>query len=91
MKGHSEWRDKKLRKIRQKQGFSEYRIRRSRVIDDHYGEIKRSALPWLDPPILRNINDLADISGEFYGDQALKKVLEKFDVITIEKGYGKKR
>lgn len=91
MKGHSEWRDKKLRKIRQKQGFSEYRIRRSRVIDDHYGEIKRSALPWLDPSILRNINDLADISGEFYGDQALKKVLEKFDVITIEKGYGKKR
>ena len=90
MKGHSEWRDKETRLKRKRQGWSDYRIRRSRVIDEHYADIKRSALPWLDPPITRNINDLADISGEFYGDAALKKVLEKFDVITIEKRYGKK-
>lgn len=90
MKGHSEWRDKETRQKRLKQGISEYRIRRTRVIDEHYAIIKRTALPWLDPPITKNIDDLADISGEFYGDAALKKVLEKFNVITIEKRYGKK-
>lgn len=91
MKGHSEWRDLKTRLKRKKQGWSDYRIRRSRVVDEHYAEIKRSALPWLDPPITKNIGDLADISGEFYGDNALRKVLEKFDRITIEKRYGKKQ
>lgn len=90
MKGYSEWRDKETRLKRKRQGWSDYRIRRSRVFDEYDVDIKRSALPWLDPPITRNINDLADISGEFYGDAALKKVLEKFDVITIEKRYGKK-
>ena len=43
-----------------------------------------------DPPIVDNIESLADLSGEYYGDQALKNVLQKFDKITIEKRYGKK-
>ena len=91
MKGHSMWSDKDKRKELKRKRMSEYRIRRMRVIDDHYAIIKRTALPWLDPPITKNIDDLADISGEYYGDVALKKILKKFNVITIEKRYGKGR
>lgn len=90
MKGHSAWSDKNKRKELRSLRVSEYRIRRMRTIDEHYAVIRRTPLPWLDPPIVQNIDSLANLSGEYYGDQALKKVLEKFDKITIEKRYGKK-
>lgn len=90
MKGHSAWSDKKKRQELRSLRVSEYRIRRMRTIDEHYAVIRRTPLPWLDPPIVENIESLADLSGEYYGDQALKKVLQKFDRITIEKRYGKK-
>lgn len=90
MKGHSAWRDKKKRKELRAKRMSEYRIRRMRTIDEHYAIIKRSPLPWLDPPIVRNIDELGDIAGNFWGDEALRIVLKNFDIITIEKRYGKK-
>ena len=89
MKGHSAWSDKKKRQELRSLRVSEYRIRRMRTVDEHYAVIRRSPLPWLDPPIVDNIESLADLSGEYYGDQALKNVLQKFDKITIEKRYGK--
>lgn len=90
MKGHSAWRDKNKRQELRSLRISEYRIRRMRTIDEHYAIIRRTPLPWLDPPIVQNINSLADLSGEYYGDLALRNVLQKFDRITIEKRYGKK-
>ena len=90
MKGHSAWSDKKKRQELRSLRVSEYRIRRMRTVDEHYAVIRRSPLPWLDPPIVDNIESLADLSGEYYGDQALKNVLQKFDKITIAKRYGKK-
>lgn len=90
MKGHSAWADKKKRGELRSLRVSEYRIRRMRTVDEHYAVIRRSPLPWLDPPIIQNIDRLADLSGEYYGDEALYKVLEKFNKITIEKRYGKK-
>ena len=90
MKGHSEWRDVERRNKLIAQGYSEYRIRRMRRIDEHYAVIKRSPLPWLDPPIDDNIDDLANLSAEFYGDEALRAVLEDFKKMMINKNYGKK-
>ena len=90
MKGHSAWADKKKRRELRSLRVSEYRIRRMRTVDDHYAIIRRTPLPWLDPPIVQNIDQLADLSGEYYGDEALRKVLDKFNNITIEKRYGKK-
>lgn len=90
MRGHSAWADKKKRAELKSLRLSEYRIRRMRTIDEHYAVVKRTPLPWLDPPILEHIDDLANISGEYYGDQALKKVLDKFNKITIKKRYGKR-
>ncbi len=90
MKGHSAWADKKKRQQLRSMRVSEYRIRRMRTVDEHYAVIRRTPLPWLDPPIVQNIDRLADLSGEYYGDEALRKVLEKFNKITIEKRYGQK-
>lgn len=90
MKGHSAWADKKKRQQLRSMRMSEYRIRRMRTVDEHYAIIRRTPLPWLAPPIVQNIDRLADLSGEYYGDEALRKVLEKFNKITIEKRYGQK-
>lgn len=91
MRGRSEWYDKKTREKWLRKGLSEYRIRRMRKPDDweRYSVVYRTPLPWLDPPITDNIDELADISGEYYGDLALKKVLENFPKITIGKINGK--
>lgn len=90
MKGHSAWKNLAQREKLRRQGYSEYRIRRMRTIEEHYAEIRRFPLPWLDPPIHRNIEELADISAEFYGDEALRAVLEDFNKMMIDKRYGKK-
>lgn len=91
MRGRSEWYDRKTREKWLRRGLSEYRIRRMRKFDDweRYSTIYRTPLPWLDPPITDNINELADISGEYYGDLALKKVLDSFTTITITSVKGK--
>ena len=39
---------------------------------------------------LNNIDDLANLSAEFYGDEALRAVLEDFKKMMINKNYGKK-
>lgn len=92
MRGRSEWYDKSTRRKWQSRGLSEYRIRRMRKPDDweRYTEVRRTPLPWLDPPISENINDLADMSGEYYGDQALKRILDTFPKIMISNVEGKK-
>ena len=90
MRGHSAWRDLSTRAKYKSQGYSEYRIRRMRTIDEHYAVIKRTPLPWLDPPIDDNIEELANLSAEFYGDEALRAVLEDFHKMMIDKSYGKK-
>lgn len=90
MKGHSAWADKKKRQKLRSMRVSEYRIRRMRTVDEHYAIIRRSPLPWLDPNIVHKIDRLADLAGEYYGDEALRKVLKKFNKITIEKRYGQK-
>lgn len=42
---------------------------------------------WLDPMIDRHINELADIAGEYYGDESLRHVLEEFDRMRIVKKH----
>lgn len=92
--GFTSWSVKDLRMKYLRQGYSEYRIRNyeqfRRGFDYGYPIIKRSPLPWLDPPIEENIEDLADLSAEFYGDEALRAVLEDFRKMMIDKNYGKK-
>lgn len=88
MRGRSAWADKGIRGIYQRKGFKEHQIRANKMVE-HYGLINRSPLPWLDPPIQNNIEELADIAGEYHGDAALRDVLKQLNKITIKKNYGK--
>lgn len=45
----------------------------------------RSPKDWLDSVIESNIPALGDIVGEYYGDQAMKSLLDQFDRIKINK------
>ena len=47
----------------------------------------RTPLDWLDKVIADNINEVADINAEFFGDAAMRKVLDQFDRMTIRKNY----
>lgn len=89
MRGRSAWADKGIREIYQKKGFKEYQIRANKTVE-HYAVINRTPLPWLDPPIQKNIEELADIAGEYHGDAALRDVLKQLNKLTIKKDYGKK-
>lgn len=91
VRGHSAWSDKKNRQELLDARVSKYHIQRMRTEEPYgkYAIIKRSPLHWLDPPIDQNIQELAELSGEYYGDYALKKVLEKLPRLKI-KHYGKK-
>lgn len=46
---------------------------------------KREPKDWLDPMIDRHLNELADIAGEYYGDESMRHVLEEFDRMRIVK------
>lgn len=72
-----------------KKGYSDKELKKHKIMID-YGLINRSPLPWLDPPIQNNIEELADIAGEYHGDAALRDVLNQMNKITIKKNYGKK-
>lgn len=89
MRGQSAWGDKQVRANLQKKGEKDKDIRRLKTVYPG-GFIKRTPLDWLDSPIESNITDLADIAGEFHGDQALVDVLRQFTKITIKKNYGKR-
>lgn len=90
VRGARAWSSKTLRKDLKSLRYSNYVIRRHKLTSEPYAIIRRSPLPWLDPPINKNIEELGDIAGEYWGDQALKQVLDKFNKITIKKRYGKK-
>ena len=84
VRGQNVWGNNTLRSRFQKRGERDKNIRKMKVLYNT-GVIKRKPLDWLDKPIGRNINELADIAGEYHGDRTLKRVLEQFGNITIKK------
>ena len=49
------------------------------------GPVRRRPVDWLDNNIEKNLNDLTDIAGDYYGDAAAQHVLDELDRITIVK------
>lgn len=49
------------------------------------GELKRKPLDWLDSHLTSNLNSLADIVQNYYGDVAAKCVLESLNSLKINK------
>lgn len=52
------------------------------------GRIKRKPVDWVNAPIKKNIQKLADICGEYYGDKTLEYVLQNYDHLLIGKRNG---
>ena len=49
------------------------------------GPIRRRSVDWLDKNVEQQMQGLADIAAEYYGDRAAKDVLEQIDRVTIVK------
>lgn len=49
------------------------------------GSIKRHPVDWFDVVIRRGVKDLADTAQRFYGDQAMRDILNDIDKYLIEK------
>ena len=49
------------------------------------GPIHRRPIDWLDKNVDNNIQDLADIAADYYGDQAAQGVLDQLNRVTIAK------
>ena len=49
------------------------------------GPIRRRPVDWLDTNIDKNLNELADIAGDYYGDASAQHVLDELDRSTIVK------
>lgn len=49
------------------------------------GPIRRRPVDWLDKNVDNNIQDLADIAADYYGDQAAQGVLDQLKRVTIVK------
>ncbi len=70
-------------------GDSLKELKKRKIVPADQESIWRKPLSWLDKPITDNIQALANIVGEFYGDEALRHVLNQLNKITIKKKYGK--
>lgn len=68
-----------------KKGYSNAEINTAKITYGNQSNIRRTPLNWLDKHIDNNINHLADIAQEFYGDQALRNILRNFSNIKITK------
>ena len=49
------------------------------------GPIRRRPVDWLDKNVEQQMQHLADIAADYYGDQAAQNVLEQIDRVTIVK------
>lgn len=49
------------------------------------GDINRHAVNWLDINIKNDIDNLADIAGEYFGDKSMQHVISQLNKITIKK------
>ena len=71
-----------------KKGYSSKELKKYVVRRDAKSNvIPRSPVDWLDAVIENNMQEVADINGEFFGDSAVAKVLSQLDRITIKKNY----
>ena len=67
-----------------KKGVSLSDIRYSKTIISE-NEIKRNPVDWLDSYISQNFRTLAQLAGEFYGDMAMRQVLNEYSRLKIDK------
>lgn len=69
-----------------KQGYSRTDVNKAKKVNVQYQRRGiRTPLDWLDGHISSNIGNLADTAQQFYGDEALRQILENFPKTKIKK------
>ncbi|ADV44386.1 hypothetical protein [Bacteroides helcogenes] len=84
------WRNEDMKAALVKKGYSDAELKKQKYRAElGTFTVLRKPVDFIDGVINRHITELADISGEYYGDKAFKKILDTFDKLKIQK-YGKK-
>lgn len=80
------WRSADIRQALIKKGYSNKEIQGYKIpfINGSFS-VLRKPVDFIDGVINQHITELADISGEYYGDKAFKKILETFNKLKIQK------
>jgi len=69
-----------------KRGYSRTDVNKAKKVKmDDLRRVARTPLDWLDGHINANIGNLADTAQQFYGDDALKQILQNFPKTKIKK------
>lgn len=68
-----------------KRGYLVRDINMAKQVDTNDLRVARKSLDWIDSHIKEGIDELADMVQEFYGDEALKQMLENFHKLQIKK------
>ena len=68
-----------------KNGYADRDINRAKKAVRDASNVERTSLDWIDLHIQQNIQDLADLVQDFYGDDALKEMMKNIDKIKIKK------
>lgn len=69
-----------------KRGYSRTDVNKAKKVSlNDLRRVARTPLDWLDGHITANIGNLADTAQQFYGDEALKQILENFPKTKIKK------
>ena len=66
-------------------GYTVSEINREKRPDERDLKIQRTALDWIDKHINAGMDTLADAVQEFYGDDALRQLLDDFPKTKINK------
>lgn len=67
-----------------KKGYSRKELSKYKItVRENFS--KRVPLDWFDSVIEKSVSGLANLAGEYYGDRALRSVIEKKDKIKINK------
>ena len=69
----------------QKAGYTNREINKAKKALRKGDNIQRTPLDWIDKHIQQNVQELADLVQGFYGDHALKQMIDNFDKIKIKK------
>lgn len=80
-----QWRNKDIAGAYAHKGYKNSEIRKMKMGYENISVINRRPVDFLDGTIDSCISELADIAGEYYGDKAMKAVLNKFDKFKIQK------
>lgn len=84
------YRNEAIRTALVKKGYSDAEIKKQKYRTEiGTFTVLRRSVDFIDGVIDKHITELADISGEYYGDKAFKKILDTFGKLKIQKN-GKK-